>query len=50
MNKEGPGSLTNHVFWYYNNTFINLPYNFDKGLKVQPPEQFITILNSLDKK
>lgn len=51
MNQEGPGSLTNKLFWYYNNTFTEIPYNFNEegGLSFKPPTAFIDLLNTLEK-
>ena len=51
MNQEGPGSLTNKLFWYYNNTFTKIPYEFNKegGLSFKPPATFINLLNNLEK-
>jgi len=51
MNQEGPDSLTNKLFWYYNNTFTKIPYEFNKegGLSFKPPATFINLLNTLEK-
>lgn len=48
MNQEGPGSLSNNLFWYTDGTFTNLPYVIeDKKLQFMPPENFVTMLDSL---
>ena len=51
MNQEGTASLTNKLFWYYNNTFTKIPYEFNKegGLSFKPPATFINLLNTLEK-
>jgi len=48
MNQEGPGSLSNNLFWYKDKTFIELPYKVeDNELKFYPPDKFIELLNEL---
>lgn len=48
MNQEGPGSLSNEIFWYFNDTFTELPYKFeDNKLQFIPPNNFLDILNKL---
>lgn len=48
MNQEGPGSLSNNIFWYFNNTYTQLPYNLDNNkLQFIPPDNFIEMLNKL---
>lgn len=48
MYQEGPGSLTNHLYWYHDGTFDDLPYVIeDKTLKFSPPDGFIEMLNAL---
>ncbi len=48
MNQEGPGSLTNHLYYYKNNTLINLPYEIvENKVSFTPPEEFLEVLNSL---
>lgn len=48
MNQEGPGSLSNNLFWYKDNTFTQLPYKIDEGkLQFFPPDNFLEILNEL---
>lgn len=49
MNIEGPGSLSNKVFWYYNSIFTEIPYKMEDGkLQVFPPDNFLKLLNELD--
>jgi len=46
MNQEGPGSLSNNLFWYKNKTFTQLPYKIeDNKLQFFPPENFLELLN-----
>lgn len=48
MNQEGPGSLSNNLFWYNDKTFTQLPYKIEEGkLQFFPPENFIELLNEL---
>lgn len=49
MNQEGPGSLSNNLFWYKDNTFIQLPYKFENNkLQFFPPDSFLELLNELE--
>lgn len=51
MNEEGPGSLSNNIFWYFNNTFTQLPYELENNkLELIPPEKFVEMLNKLKEK
>jgi len=51
MNQEGPGSLSNNLFWYKNKTFTQLPYKIeDNKLQFFPPEIFLELLNELNSK
>src|SRR5690606_37707118 len=48
MNQEGPGSLSNNLFWYKDKTFTQLPYKIDEGkLQFFPPNNFVELLNEL---
>lgn len=48
MNQEGPGSLSNNLFWYKDKTFTQLPYKIEEGkLQFFPPDNFIELLNEL---
>jgi hypothetical protein len=48
MYNEGPGSISNNLFWYYKGQYINLPYKKEAGkLHFFPPEAFLTMLNNL---
>lgn len=49
MFSEGPGSISNNLFWYHDGDFENLPYSVDGNtLKFSPPANFIELLNSLN--
>jgi hypothetical protein len=49
MNKQGPGSLSDNLFWCKDGKLINLPYNIeDNKLQFYPPELFIEMLNKLE--
>jgi hypothetical protein len=48
MYEEGPGSVSNNVFWYKDGLFTNLPYKVeDNKIQFYPPEEFVEILNTL---
>lgn len=49
MNNEGPGSISDKLYWYNDNKFINLPYKIgDNKLQFYPPDDFVTMLNRLE--
>ncbi|MES2775997.1 MAG: hypothetical protein V4722_17605 [Bacteroidota bacterium] len=46
---EGPGSISENLFWYFENEVTNLPYEADgSDLNFSPPDTFIDALNSLE--
>jgi len=48
MNEEGPGSLSNQLFWYKDGVFTELPYSLQEGeMKFTPPANFVELLNEL---
>jgi hypothetical protein len=48
MNQEGPGSVSNQLFWYKDGTFTQLPYTIEENtVQFNPPESFIDLLNEL---
>ena len=48
MNEEGPGSLSNQLFWYKDGVFTQLPYSIQEGeMKFTPPANFVALLNEL---
>lgn len=51
MNAEGPGSVSNNLFWYKDGHFQDLPYKIeDKRLHFIPPDNFVDLLNTLTEK
>jgi hypothetical protein len=49
MNIEGPGSLSNNVFWYKDGIFTKIPYKLEDGkLQFFPPDNFLKLLNELN--
>ncbi|HEY8781917.1 MAG TPA: hypothetical protein VIM16_09900 [Mucilaginibacter sp.] len=49
MNAEGPGSVSNNIFWYKDGEFENLPYKIEEGqIQFYPPESFVNLLNTLE--
>lgn len=48
MNQEGPGSLSDSLFWYKDKIFTQLPYKINEGkLQFFPPDNFVELLNEL---
>lgn len=48
MYNEGPGSVSNNIFWYKDGLFTNLPYELESDkIQFYPPEEFIQMLNGL---
>jgi hypothetical protein len=48
MNGEGPGSISDNIFWYKDGHYENLPYEIvDDKIQFYPPEGFVSMLNSL---
>lgn len=51
MHVEGPGSLSNKVYWYKNDQFIELPYVIrNKKIEFTPPDDFLALMNTLPAK
>jgi len=49
--KEGPGSLSENLYWYRNGELTTLPYSLEAdSLNFSPPETFLDVLNILPKK
>ncbi len=49
MNQEGPGSVSNNLFWYNDGEFENLPYTIEEGtIQLSPTERFLDVLGMLD--
>ena len=49
MNEEGPGSISNNIFWYKDGHYENLPYKMeDSQIQFYPPENFLDLLNSFE--
>jgi hypothetical protein len=48
MNNEGPGSISEKLFWYRDGKYIDLPYEIgDKKLSFRPPDEFVEMIQSL---
>lgn len=48
MNNEGPGSISDKLYWYNDDKMIDLPYKIeDNKLQFYPPDNFVTMLNGL---
>lgn len=48
MNEEGPGSVSNNLFWYHEGVLKNLPYELsDESIQFTPTKEFTDMLNSL---
>ncbi|NDV94313.1 hypothetical protein D0T84_05190 [Dysgonomonas sp. 521] len=48
MYEDGPGSITDRVYWYNDGAFINIPHRIENEKRViAPPDVFIDALNEL---
>lgn len=48
IEREGPGSISPHLYWYFNGAYMLLPYRLtDKSIDFQPPDAFVEVLNNL---
>jgi hypothetical protein len=48
MHKEGPGSISGNIYWYFEGKFTAIPCEIeDDAIGVRPPEDFEQMLNSL---
>ncbi len=48
ISNEGPGTLSDKLYWYRDGEFMDLPYKLEnKKLQFYPPESFVEILNTL---
>jgi hypothetical protein len=48
MHNEGPGSLSNNLYWYNDGAFTKMPYQIEGGrLQFFPPLNFVDMLNLL---
>ncbi|MCG2613863.1 hypothetical protein LZZ85_06205 [Terrimonas sp. NA20] len=49
MNKEGPGSVSDKLYWLHEGEVIVLPYTLDaENIHFDPPENFIALLRELE--
>lgn len=49
MNAEGPGSISNHLFWYRNGEVEDLPYQVKQGkISFRPTPKFAALLETLN--
>ncbi len=49
LHREGPGSLSPHLYWLRDGEFLPLPYDLDgKSLDFQPPPEFVALLQHLE--
>lgn len=48
MFAEGPGSISDKLYWYHEGNFTTLPYDISDGkLQFMPPQPFVEMLNSM---
>lgn len=48
MYEDGPGSITDRLYWYNDGIFIDIPHRIeDEKLAITPPSAFIDALNEL---
>jgi hypothetical protein len=49
MYKDGPGSISDKLYWYHQDRFITLPYTMDeKNIQFYPPEEFVEMLKLME--
>lgn len=47
MNQEGPGSITNELYYFKDGLLTNIPYELSENkMEISPPEIFLNVLNS----
>ncbi|MDU1890755.1 MAG: hypothetical protein E6767_08695 [Dysgonomonas sp.] len=50
MHEDGPGSITDRLYWYNDGKFTNLPHKMEnEKLVFSPPGEFVDVLNELGK-
>jgi len=50
MYEDGPGSMTDKLYWYKDSQFINLPHRKEDGKQIfSPPQTFVDALNEMAK-
>ena len=48
MEKEGPGSISNRIYWYNDGCYVDIPYTIDsKKVSVTPPADFVAMMNRI---
>ncbi|MHB0936959.1 MAG: DUF1444 domain-containing protein [Armatimonadota bacterium] len=48
LEQEGPGSITNNVFWYNDGSYVDIPYKIEsKTVSVTPPADFVAMMNRI---
>ena len=48
MEREGPGSISNLLYWFKDNEYTTLPYKISEDkMDFYPPQTFVDVLNQL---
>jgi hypothetical protein len=48
MHRDGPGSISDKLYWYRDGLYRDLPYTLDgNNLNFIPPDEFVEMLNSI---
>ncbi len=48
MHREGPGSVSPHLYWYRNGAFVRLPFAIrNQTVDFTPPDDFVEMINGL---
>lgn len=48
MEKEGPGSISNRIYWYSDGCYVDIPYTIEnKKVTVTPPAEFVALMNRI---
>lgn len=46
MHKEGPGSISDNIYWYRRGELVKLPYKFvNEQMQFDPPQEFLEMMN-----
>lgn len=51
MYEDGPGSLSDKIYWYNNGQYLNLPHRIENEKQIfAPPQEFVDALNNMAEK
>lgn len=51
MYEDGPGSITDKLYWYFDKQYIDIPHKTENGkLVISPPQEFVDALSEMEEK